>query len=62
MKKTFVCQFSIWKILAFGHGHLNECCVLLLLHALSYESEKTALWNILERNFSSTHWKVRLSA
>jgi len=52
----------IWKILALGHGHLNESCVPLLLHALSYEPGKTALWNILERDFSSTHWKVRSSA
>ncbi|CAF3245537.1 unnamed protein product [Rotaria socialis] len=52
----------IWKILALGHGHLNECCVPLLLHALNYEPGKTALWDILERDFSSTHWKVRSSA
>ncbi|CAF2900291.1 unnamed protein product [Rotaria sp. Silwood2] len=52
----------IWKILALGHGHLNECCVPLLLHALNYEPGKTGLWNILERDFSSTHWKVRSSA
>ncbi|UJR25060.1 hypothetical protein I4U23_006420 [Adineta vaga] len=52
----------IWKILALGHGHLNECCVPLLLHALNYEPGKTALWNILERDFSNTHWKVRSSA
>jgi hypothetical protein len=52
----------IWKILALGHGHLNESCVPLLLHALNYEPGKTALWNILERDFSSTHWKVRSSA
>jgi len=58
----FFFQFSIWKILALGHGHLNECCVPLLLHALNYEPGKTALWNILERDFSSTHWKVRSSA
>ncbi|CAF0807608.1 unnamed protein product [Didymodactylos carnosus] len=32
----------IWKILSLGHDHLNECCVPLLLHALSYESGKTA--------------------
>ena len=53
---------SIWKILALGHGHLNECCIPLLLHALNYEPGKNALWNILERDFSSTHWKVRSSA
>ncbi|CAF1634464.1 unnamed protein product, partial [Adineta steineri] len=52
----------IWKIFALGHGHLNECCVPLLLHALNYEPGKTALWNILERDFSSAHWKVRSSA
>ncbi|CAF4959003.1 unnamed protein product [Rotaria sp. Silwood1] len=52
----------IWKIFALGHGHLNECCVPLLLHALNYELGKTALWNILERDFSSTHWKARSSA
>ena len=56
------CSFSIWKILALGHGHLNESCVPLLLHALNYESGKTALWNILERDFSTTHWKIRSSA
>ncbi|CAF5075403.1 unnamed protein product, partial [Rotaria sp. Silwood1] len=39
-----------------------ECCVPLLLHALNYELGKTALWNILERDFSSTHWKARSSA
>jgi len=61
-KKNFFFHFSIWKILALGHGHLNECCVPLLLHALNYESGKTALWNILERDFSNTHWKVRSSA
>ena len=53
---------SIWKILALGHGHLNECCIPLVLHALSHEPGKTALWNILERDFSNTHWKVRSSA
>lgn len=59
---NFLFQFSIWKILALGHGHLNECCVPLLLHSLNYEPGKTALWNILERDFSSTHWKIRSSA
>ena len=29
---------------------------------MSYEPGKTALWNILERDFSNTHWKVRSSA
>ncbi|CAF1346960.1 unnamed protein product [Didymodactylos carnosus] len=52
----------IWKILSLGYGHLNECCVPLLLHALSYEAGKSALWAILDRDYTSTHWKVRSSA
>ena len=53
---------SLWKIIGLDFCHLNDISVILLLHSLIYESGKNALWSILERDFNSSNWKIRMQA
>ena len=55
-------NFSLWKIIGLDFCHLNEISVKLLLHSLIYDSGKNAFWSIVERDFNSSNWKIRMQA
>lgn len=53
---------SIWKLLSADYCHLNEIAVSLLVQALVYESGQSTFWNMVERDFNDSSWKIRMQA
>jgi hypothetical protein len=53
---------SIWKLLSADYCHLNEIAVSLLIQALVYEAGQSTFWNLIERDFNDSSWKIRMQA
>ena len=49
-------------MLSASYCHLNEIAVPILLHALVYESGRTTLWSLIEKDFKDSNWKIRMQA
>jgi hypothetical protein len=52
----------LWRLLSASYCHLNEIAVPILLHALVYESGRTTLWSLIEKDFKDSNWKIRMQA
>ena len=53
---------SIWKLLSAEYVNLNEAAVPLLINSIIYESGRTTFWNLVEKDFKDSSWKVRMQA
>jgi len=58
----FLNYSSIWRLLSAEYVHLNEIAVPLLINSIIYESGRTTFWNLVEKDFTDSNWKVRMQA
>ena len=59
---NFILLFSLWRLFSADYVHLNEIGVPLLINSLTYESGKSTFWNLVDKDFKDSSWKVRMQA